>query len=306
MQLAVVGAQKKRFKAEPPPSVCPDFGGLSRTPLMAAPIPVTQVSLVRATEGDAGRSGMPLAHHMAQHLRLELLKEQRDKGTQRVDLGPFALGCWVSFLQLRTARILRLDSGFPITCAWLDAMAEQTTQLIGQCCLHEPLGSPLGLTVDDRAAAASCRSLVIVEMNGFPTWVEARIDQLSPSFRHMIAKILNATSELFWEMGKVIPDQAILQVAERTAEAVLRCSFKRSVNSQVPTTPMPHTARPSSASGDRMVRYGLAPYPDPNLALSAAAVSTPAAASPPDAHPRDADMGRAGDESSDEIVIPDD
>ena len=234
---------------------------------MAAPTP--------ATEGDASRSGMPLAHHMAQHLRMELLKEQREKGTQRVDLGPFALGCWVSFLQLRTVRILRLDSGFPITCAWLDAMAEQTTQLIGKCCLHEPLGGPMGLTVDDRAAAASCRSLVIVELNGFPTWVEGRIDQLSPSFRHMVAKILNATSELFWEMGKVIPDRAILQIAE-------------------------------SASSDRMVRYGFAPYPDPNLALSAAAVSTPAAASPPDALPRDADMGRAGGESSDEIVIPDD
>ena len=120
-----------------------------------------------------------------------------------------------------------MDTGFPMSLCWLEAMCEQSTQIIGQTCMHETLNANLGLTVVDRSDAASDRSYIIVELNALPSWLECRVETMPPTLT-VVARYLNASSEMFWELGKLIPDKALVQVAERCAESLLRCRFTRS------------------------------------------------------------------------------
>ncbi len=45
---------------------------------------------VLARETDASRACSALAHHTVSHLRMEVVKEQRQRQSHRVDVAPFA------------------------------------------------------------------------------------------------------------------------------------------------------------------------------------------------------------------------
>ena len=108
----------------------------------------------------------------------------------------------------------------------------------------------------------------------------------------------------------MIPDKALVQVAEQCAEAILRCRFRRSPGSNVPTVPV--GPRPSAAPRDRMVGYGFAAPPDPTWTTVAPGTGgspaddgstlTPAAPAPVGS-PRDAD---SDDLSVESFVVDDD
>ena len=230
---------------------------------------VSIMALVRAREADMRRGQTALAHHMAAYLRLQVIRQQNLREAHRVELAPISLATWNTFLQLRSIPILRMEAGFPRTLRWLDAMCDQSVQVIGQTCMAEHLNASLSLTVTERTEAAQQRSDIIVELNNFPTWVEARAEQLTASLRLVLERYLNASSEMFWDLSQAIPDKALVQVAERSAEALLRCRLRRSPGSGVPTVPVGPHPRPSAAPTDRMVTYGFAALPDPNLAMTA-------------------------------------
>ena len=269
------------------------------------------MALAPAREADMRRGQTALAHHMAAYLRLQVIRQQNLREAHRVELAPISLATWSAFLQLRSLPMLRMEAGFPCTLRWLDAMCDQSVQIIGQTCMAEHLNASLSLTVTERAEAAQQRSTIIVELNNFPTWVEARAEQMPPSLRLVLERYLNSASELFWELSQAIPDKALVQVAERCAEAILRCRLRRSPGSGEPTVPVGPPPRPSSAPRDRMVAYGFAAPADPNLVMVTSdtggapvadgSTLTPAAAAPAGSPP-----GRDGDSGSDDSVVIDD
>ena len=127
------------------------------------------MALVRAREADMRRGQTALAHHMAAYLRLQVIRQQNLREAHRVELAPISLATWNTFLQLRSIPILRMEAGFPRTLRWLDAMCDQSVQIIGQTCMAEHLNASLSLTVTERTEAAQQRSDIIVELNNFPT-----------------------------------------------------------------------------------------------------------------------------------------
>ena len=71
---------------------------------------------------------------------------------------------------------LRVETGFPTTCALVRSLCEQTTQVIGATCLLETWDRPIHLTVQERAWAGETRDMVMAELDKLPTWMEARMD----------------------------------------------------------------------------------------------------------------------------------
>ena len=198
-----------------------------------------------AMEVDPSRANNALAYYMMLWLRVQVAINQQEEPSQRSDLPPFALATWSSFMALLTVPHLRVESGFPMTLAWLRSMQEQTTQLVGMTCLHEQLSTSASLTTDERCWAASGRSAVIGELGQFPTWIESRVEQLHPGLRLVVQRYVNAISELFYEMFNLLGDDALECVANRAAECCICCRFERPHASLVSPAPFPT----SSATG---------------------------------------------------------
>ena len=127
------------------------------------------MALVRAQMPDMRRGQTALAHHMAAYLRLQVIRQQNLREAHRVELAPVSLATWNTFLQLRSIPCLRMEAGFPCTLRWLEAMCDQSVQIIGQTCMAEHMNASLGLTVTDRSDAAQDRTAIIVELNALPT-----------------------------------------------------------------------------------------------------------------------------------------
>ena len=178
---------------------------------------------------------------LAQEMRAELSARQ----CTRADTGPFALATWSSWLTLLGYPSLRLQEGFPVTCAWVRSLLEHTTIMIGAMILNEPNYLLERLTEDLRADAANQRANILAELNQLPCWMEAKVEKLPPEVRSDMEKMLNTVSELFFEMGEILGELAIKAVAARSAETLLRCRFRRDnrngVNNQ-PLSPRPSTS----------------------------------------------------------------
>ena len=113
---------------------------------------------------------------------------------------------------------------------------------------------------------ADVRGVIIQEMNAFPCWIEARKDLLSPGLQRVLERFLNAILECHYEMFHVVPDAVFSTIANRVAEACLRCQFRRATNSPViasatPPGTSPRTRRPLSSAQ----ALGFGPPHDPNL-----------------------------------------
>ena len=189
-------------------------------------------------------------------------------------------------------------------------LVDQSVQIIGQTCMAENLNASLSLTVTERSEAAQQRSVIIVELSHFPTWVEARAQQLPSTLRLVLERYLNSASEMFWELSQAIPDKALVQVAERCAEAILRCRLRRSPGSGVPTLSMGPPPRPSSAPRDRMVAYGFAAPADPHWTMTSpdtgGAPAADGSALAPAPAPASTSPGRDDDSLSAESLVIDD
>lgn len=68
-----------------------------------------------AATSDPAWADNALAYQIMFYLEKEIKKEQNDQGTNKVDLGPYALGTWATFSALLTLPVLRMETGFP---AW--------------------------------------------------------------------------------------------------------------------------------------------------------------------------------------------
>lgn len=231
---------------------------------------------VATAEFDSRRGSTALTIHMGAHLRQAVIRQQNQQEQHRVDLAPFSLGTWSTFLQLRKMPQLRMEAGFPRTHRWLEGMSEVSTFLIGQTCMQINMSYTLGLSIQERSDAAQDRSYIITELNSLPTWLECRMELLTPILRNMVETYLNASSEMFWAMTKILNDSSLVQVSQRCAEAVVRCRLRRPPRSEVTTTPLIRAARPTTISADSRVRMGFYPHPNPNLALTFGLVSTAA------------------------------
>ncbi len=83
-------------------------------------------------------------------------------------------------------------------------MIDQCAQLVGATCLHEALGTRPSLTTDERSWAAEVRTSITEELQGMPTYLESKIEQISPGLRTVAERYLNATSELFFVMYNTV------------------------------------------------------------------------------------------------------
>ncbi len=217
---------------------------------------------ILARETDASRACSALAHHTVSHLRVEAVREQRERQSHRVDVAPFALAVWSSFLVLTTVPHLEIEGGFPVTLVWLRSLLEQTIQLIGSTCLAEPLSARLNLTTDDMSRAAEDRSRVYVELNKLSTWLETRMCRITPSLRLVVERYLNSISELFHEAAEFLPDRVLQHMADRAAEACVRCRFRRAPDSEATPSSVPVIeTRPTTTPVQNAVAYGSVPPP---------------------------------------------
>ena len=148
---------------------------------------------------------------------------------------------------LTTVPHLDIEGGFPVTLVWLRSLMEQTIQLIGSTCLTEPLSTRLDLTTDDMHRAAEDRSRVYMELNKLATWLETRLDRITPSLRLVVERYVNAIAELFHEAAEFLPDRVLQHMADRAAEACVRCRFRRAPDSEATPTSVPTIeARPTT------------------------------------------------------------
>ena len=235
-----------------------------------------------ALNGDPSRASHPLA------LKQEVRKEQNSEGTDRVDLGPFALGafcCWNGLLRIP---VLRIQTGFPKTCSFMDSMQEQVMQIIGFCCMGNRIGLRTILTVEERAAAAEARSEIMAELSQLPVWVEQRVELLTPEVRQVLCRYLNSIIETVYELQEVLSDPVLAQLTNKCAETCLRCQFQRCPNSAVIASATPRSSRSSRSSspwhGSRSQAHGFGPAYDPNLALTDPLRGSPPETVPPSTH----------------------
>ena len=116
---------------------------------------------------------------------------------------------------------------------------------------------------------ASCcgrAGVIIEELNAFPCWIEAREDLLAPGLQRVLERFLNAILETHYEMFHVVPDAVFSTIANRVAEACLRCQFRRAANSPVIASATPPGT--SQGTGDLCPQHrqlGFGPAHDPNL-----------------------------------------
>ena len=215
---------------------------------------------------DESRADHALAHSVMFYLKKALREEQHQVGKSRVDLGPWSMGVWSTWDALSSIPHLRISTGFPATTSFLQSLKFQTVQMIGACCLEERAILHQQLTVSERQLAADVRGVIMQELNGFPCWIEARKELLSPGLQKVLERFLNAILECHYEMFHIVPDAVFSTLANRVAEACLRCQFRRATNSPViasatpPGTP-PRTSRPASTAQ----ALGFGPPHDPNL-----------------------------------------
>ena len=148
-----------------------------------------------AISRDESRSDHALAHAVMFHLKRSLREEQHSVGKSRVDLGPWSMGVWSTWDALSSIPHLRISTGFPATTSFLHSLKLQTVQMIGACCLEERGILHQQLTVSERQVASDVRGVIIEELNGFPCWIEARKDLLSPGLRMVLERFLNAILE---------------------------------------------------------------------------------------------------------------
>ena len=227
-----------------------------------APSMAPKVALLR----DESRSDHALAHSVMFYLKKALRDEQHQVGKSRVDLGPWAMGVWSTWDALDSIPHLRISTGFPSTNSFIHSLKLQTVQMIGACCLEERAILHQQLTVSERQLAADVRGVIIHELNAFPCWIEARKDLLSVGLQKVLARFLNAILECHYEMFHIVPDAVFSTLANRVAEACLRCQFQWATNSPViasatpPGTPT-RTSRPASSAQ----ALGFGPPHDPNL-----------------------------------------
>ena len=64
-------------------------------------------------------------------------------------------------------------------------------------------------TLEERTLAAEARSVVICELNQFPTWIEARFELID--MRHVLEHYVNAIAEIFHDMATIIHDNALIK-----------------------------------------------------------------------------------------------
>lgn len=180
---------------------------------------------------DESRSDHALAHSVMFYLKKALREEQHQVGKSRVDLGPWSMGVWSTWDALSSIPHLRITTGFPATTSFLQSLKFQTVQMIGACCLEERGILHQQLTVSERQLAADVRGVIMEELNGFPCWIEARKELLSPGLQKVLERFLNAILECHYEMFHIVPDAVFSTLANRVAEACLRCQFRRATNS---------------------------------------------------------------------------
>ena len=257
MHMLSWGLKRKRFKAEPPLVT-------AQSHLAFSPLTVMAPKLAATT--DESRSDHALAHYVMFYLKKALREEQNSVGSCKVDLGPWSLGTWSTWDALSSIPHLRISTGFPSTTSFLHSLKLQTVQMIGACCLEERAILHQLLTVSERQVAADVRGVIIEELNAFPCWIEARKDLLSPGLQRVLERFLNAILECHYEMFHVVPDAVFSTIANRVAEACLRCQFRRATNSPViasatPPGTSPRTRRPLSSAQ----ALGFGPPHDPNL-----------------------------------------
>ena len=206
---------------------CPQFVGITQ---MAASMPVTATM---AAMTDSTRADNALAHYLIQYVRVAVVREMEALQSPRSDLAPFTMATFCSLVQLERLPHLRMQSRFPALLAWARSTMEQVCQLNGSTCLEAPLGTDPCLTTDERSWAAECRDTIVEELQGMPTYLESRIEQLCPGLRTVAERYLNSTSEMMWVMWNTIQDPVFREVAERTAETCVRCHFGRPPRSSV-------------------------------------------------------------------------
>lgn len=83
------------------------------------------------------------------------------------------------------------------------------------------------------------------------------MERIHPSLRLVVERYVNAIAELFHEAAEFLPDRVLQHVADRAAEACVRCRFRRAPDSEATPTSVPTIeARPTTAPVQNSGAYG--------------------------------------------------
>lgn len=268
--------------------------------------PLNRMAPKIAVIPDLSRADNALAHRISIELRRAIRREQVARSTTMVDLAPFSLGAFSTWNSLRKVRVLRLQERCPVSCTVMSSLQEQACQIIGMTCLNEVSLLAAGLTVDELSQAAEVRSMMIIELQHLPVWLESRIDLVPANMRPVMARYLNALAETTWELSNLVHDLALTELASRAAEACVRCNFRRAASSEIVALTPPRVATPSSLGHRSLsLAYGLISQAGRSSATthmmpSSGSMSAPASLVP---HPPRSD---GHESSSDDWIMSDD
>lgn len=146
--------------------------------------------------GDPSRADNFLAHRIATELKRAVRREQQGRQTSIVDLAPFALGSFSTWEALVRMPILRVQSNFPVTCTVMHSLQAQAIQIIGMTCLEEQMDTYL--SPEELRQAAEVRSLMIIELQHLPVFIENKFDLITAELRQVVTRYLNAIAETLW------------------------------------------------------------------------------------------------------------
>ena len=251
------GLKRKRFKAEPP-LVTAQSHLVFRPSAMAPKVAATV---------DESRSDHALAHQVMFYLKKSMREEQNSVGSWKVDLGPHVTRDVVdmgrSFKHPTPADLdgLPFDHQLPAQpqasdgFRWLEHVVWRNVQSFTRRWVSAR-GKPL----------QTCGAVIIEELNAFPCWIEARKDLLAPGLQRVLERFLNAILETHYEMFHVVPDAVFSTIANRVAEACLRCQFRPAANNPVIASATPPGTSPRNRrSLSTAQALGFGPAHDPNL-----------------------------------------
>ena len=254
---------------------------------------------------DLSRADNDLAHRIAVEIKRAIRREQAGRSTTIGDLGPFALGAFSTWNSLKAVPVLRMAEKFPVSCSVLSSLQEQACQIIGMTCLNETSMLSTRITVDELSRAAEVRSVMLIELQQLPVWLETRLAMIPANLRPVTARYLNALAETMWELSSSVHDLALTELSSRAAEACVRCNFPRAAVSEIVALTPPRVALLSSF-GHRSLSatYGLIRQPADAAAMASAASTSAPTILVPRAPP--ALLADGNETSSDEWIMSDD
>ena len=71
------------------------------------------------------------------------------------------------------------------------------------------------LSPEELRQAAEVRSLMIIELQHLPVFIENKYDLITAELRQVVTRYLNAIAETLWELTDLVHDLALVEMSAR-------------------------------------------------------------------------------------------